>query len=95
MGGPAIDDTRDTPNPIFDRRYAEYGKDEHDMIPFLNLIDVHRELEEAAYVAGLTAAGLDPGIALSATLLFRLLTFWLPTIPGYWAFNRLQKIGAL
>ena len=50
---------------------------------------------EAAYVAGLTAAGLDPGIALSATLLFRLLTFWLPTIPGYWAFNRLQKIGAL
>ena len=50
---------------------------------------------EAAYVAGLTAAGLDPGVALSATLLFRLLTFWLPTIPGYWSFNRLQKIGAL
>ena len=50
---------------------------------------------EAAYVAGLTAAGLDPGVALSATLLFRLLTFWLPTIPGYWSFNRLQKLGAL
>ena len=50
---------------------------------------------EAAYVAGLTAAGLDPGVALSATLLFRLLTFWLPTIPGYWSFNRLQKLGSL
>jgi len=50
---------------------------------------------EVAYVAGLTAAGIDPGIAVSATLLFRLLTFWLPTIPGYWSFNWLQKIGSL
>ncbi len=50
---------------------------------------------EAAYVAGLTLAGLDPGIAVSATLLFRLLTFWLPTLPGYWCFNWLQRVGAL
>ena len=50
---------------------------------------------EVAYVAGLTAAGIDPGIAVSATLLFRLLTFWLPTIPGYWSFNWLQRVGAL
>jgi uncharacterized membrane protein YbhN (UPF0104 family) len=50
---------------------------------------------EAAYVFGLTAAGIDPGVAVSATLLFRLLTFWLPTIPGYWSFNWLQRVGNL
>ena len=50
---------------------------------------------EAAYIAGLTLAGVDASVAVSATLLFRLLTFWLPTIPGYWSFNWLQKVGAL
>ena len=50
---------------------------------------------EAAYVAGLTIAGLDSGVAVSATLLFRLLTFWLPTLPGYWSFNWLQRVGSL
>lgn len=50
---------------------------------------------EAALTAGLTAAGLDGGIALSAVLLYRLVTFWLPTVPGYWAFSWLTKRGAL
>ncbi len=50
---------------------------------------------EAALAAGLTAGGLDAGIAVSAVLLYRLVTFWLPTIPGYWAFNYLTKKGAL
>lgn len=50
---------------------------------------------EAALAAGLTAGGLDGGIAVSAVLLFRLVTFWLPTIPGYWAFNWLQRTGGL
>jgi len=50
---------------------------------------------EAAYVFGLTAAGVDSGVAVSATLLFRLLTFWLPTLPGYWSFNWLQRVGSL
>ncbi len=50
---------------------------------------------EAALAAGLTAAGLDAGIAVSAVLLYRLVTFWLPTVPGYWAFNWLTKKGAL
>jgi uncharacterized protein (TIRG00374 family) len=50
---------------------------------------------ELAYVAGLTAAGLESSVAVSATLLFRLLTFWLPTIPGYWSLNWLQKVGSL
>lgn len=50
---------------------------------------------EAAYIAGLTLAGIDSGVAVSATLLFRLLTFWLPTVPGYFSFNWLQKVGSL
>ncbi len=50
---------------------------------------------EAALAAGLTAGGLDAGIAVSAVLLYRLVTFWIPTIPGYWAFNYLTKKGAL
>jgi uncharacterized membrane protein YbhN (UPF0104 family) len=50
---------------------------------------------EAALAAGLTAGGLDAGIAVSAVLLYRLVTFWLPTVPGYWAFNWLTKKGAL
>ena len=50
---------------------------------------------EAALAAGLTATGMEAQIAISATLLFRLLTFWLPTIPGWLAFGRLQKAGDL
>ena len=50
---------------------------------------------EAALAAGLTAAGLPGGIAVSSVLLFRLITFWIPTIPGYAAFNWLTKKGYL
>ena len=50
---------------------------------------------EAALAAGLTAAGLDAGVAVSAVLLYRLVTFWLPTIPGYWAFTHLTKKNLL
>jgi len=50
---------------------------------------------EAALAAGLTAAGIDPGIAISATLVFRLITFWIPTIPGWFAFQNLQRTGNL
>lgn len=50
---------------------------------------------EAALAAGLTAAGLDAGLAVSSVLLYRLVTFWLPTVPGYWAFNYLTKKNAL
>ena len=50
---------------------------------------------EAAIAAGLTAAGIDGGIAVSSTLLFRVLTFWIPTIPGWLAFNSLQKSNDL
>jgi uncharacterized protein (TIRG00374 family) len=50
---------------------------------------------EAALAAGLTAAGLPGGVAVSSVLLFRLITFWIPTVPGYFAFNWLTKKGAL
>jgi uncharacterized membrane protein YbhN (UPF0104 family) len=50
---------------------------------------------EAALAAGLTAGGLDAGLAVSAVLGFRLITFWLPTLPGYWSFNWLTRNGAL
>ena len=50
---------------------------------------------EAALAAGLTAAGIDSGIAISATLVFRLATFWFPTIPGWFAFQNLQRTGDL
>lgn len=50
---------------------------------------------EAALAAGLTATGIPSGVAISATLLFRLVTFWLPTIPGWFAFNALRRRQAL
>ena len=50
---------------------------------------------EAALAAGLTTAGIDAGVAVSATLLFRFWTFWFPTIPGWLAFNNLQRTGDL
>jgi uncharacterized protein (TIRG00374 family) len=50
---------------------------------------------EAALSAGLTAAGIPGGLAVSSVLLFRLVTFWLPTIPGWFSFNALQKAELL
>ncbi|MFC7219814.1 flippase-like domain-containing protein [Streptomyces polyrhachis] len=50
---------------------------------------------ELALTAGLTAAGLKPDTALSAVLLFRLLTFWLPVLPGWASFTYLSRKGAL
>lgn len=50
---------------------------------------------EAALSAGLTAAGVPGGLAVSSVLLFRLVTFWLPTIPGWFSFNSLQRNGYL
>jgi uncharacterized membrane protein YbhN (UPF0104 family) len=50
---------------------------------------------EVALSAGLTATGLGNGTALSAVLLFRLLTFWLPVPVGWVAFTYLQRKQAL
>jgi glycosyltransferase 2 family protein len=46
---------------------------------------------EAALSAGLTAAGLPGATAVSAVLLFRTLTFWLPIPVGWGAFNYLER----
>ncbi|MDT0331155.1 lysylphosphatidylglycerol synthase transmembrane domain-containing protein [Nocardiopsis lambiniae] len=51
---------------------------------------------EAALIGGLTAvAGVPTPMALSAVLLFRVLTFWLPVLPGWGAFAYLQRREAL
>ncbi|MEY2634200.1 MAG: hypothetical protein RIS75_140, partial [Actinomycetota bacterium] len=50
---------------------------------------------ETVLTAGLVATGVDGGIAVSAVLLYRLLTFWLPTIPGWFAFQHLIRRGSL
>jgi uncharacterized membrane protein YbhN (UPF0104 family) len=46
---------------------------------------------EAALTAGLTAAGVPGAVAISAVLLFRLLTFWLPVPLGWAALNFLER----
>jgi uncharacterized protein (TIRG00374 family) len=50
---------------------------------------------EGALTLGLTVAGLPAGTATSAVLLFRLLTFWLPVLPGWAAFAYLQRKNAV
>jgi uncharacterized membrane protein YbhN (UPF0104 family) len=50
---------------------------------------------EAALSAGLTAAGMPGAKAVSAVLLFRLATFWLPVPVGWVAMNYLQRKDAL
>ncbi len=46
---------------------------------------------EGALSVGLTISGLPAETATSAVLLFRLLTFWLPVLPGWGAFAYLQR----
>ena len=50
---------------------------------------------EAALVAGLVAIGTTPGVALAVTLGYRVATFWLPIVPGWFAFHHLQRHGAI
>ena len=50
---------------------------------------------EAALVAGLLGAGMPVGPALAAVSTFRLLTFWLPILPGIAAFRYLRRSGAI
>jgi uncharacterized membrane protein YbhN (UPF0104 family) len=46
---------------------------------------------EAALIGGLVAAGLDNTVAVPAVFLYRLATFWLPVLPGWIAFQWLQR----
>ena len=46
--------------------------------------------------AGLTiAAGVDSSTAVSAVLLYRIMTYWLPIPAGYIALQRLQANDAI
>lgn len=50
---------------------------------------------ETALAAGLTAAGVPSGLAVSAVLIFRLVSFWLPIPFGYVTWTALQRRGSL
>ncbi|MBV9410924.1 MAG: flippase-like domain-containing protein [Acidimicrobiia bacterium] len=46
---------------------------------------------EAALVAGLTHVGVLDGKAVASVLTFRLLTYWLPILPGYLSLRYLRR----
>ncbi|MFR9674296.1 flippase-like domain-containing protein [Streptomyces sp. TR06-5] len=50
---------------------------------------------EAALIAGLITFGVPKEVATPAVLLFRLMTFWLPVLPGWLAFTQLTRKDAL
>ncbi|MFF3626179.1 lysylphosphatidylglycerol synthase domain-containing protein [Streptomyces sp. NPDC002164] len=50
---------------------------------------------EPALTLGLIAVGLPKEVAAPAVLLYRLLTLWLPVLPGWLCFNHLTRKGAL
>jgi undecaprenyl-diphosphatase len=46
---------------------------------------------EAALIAGLTGIGMPAGPAVSAVLLYRLATYWLPVAPGWLSWRALLR----
>ncbi|MFE0425360.1 YbhN family protein [Streptomyces sp. NPDC058953] len=50
---------------------------------------------EGALILGLIAAGVPKDVATAAVLLYRILTLWLPVLPGWLAFSHLSRKGAL
>lgn len=46
---------------------------------------------EAGIYAGLSVVGVGSTDAMTITLLYRLITYWIPTIPGYYYFWSLRK----
>ena len=50
---------------------------------------------EAAMIAAMTALGLDASIAVPTVFLYRIATFWLPILPGFFALRRLEADGSL
>ena len=50
---------------------------------------------ELALIAGLTATGMNPGVATSVAILFRVLTYWLRVPIGWLAMRYLQHKGEL
>jgi uncharacterized protein (TIRG00374 family) len=50
---------------------------------------------EVGLVTGLTAAGVPSPTAVAAVLTYRLITFWLPPVPGWFATRHLLADGSL
>ncbi|MCF3962221.1 lysylphosphatidylglycerol synthase domain-containing protein [Streptomyces fuscigenes] len=50
---------------------------------------------DGALTLGLLAVGLPKEVAAPAVLLFRLMTLWLPVLPGWICFNQLTRRGSL
>ena len=50
---------------------------------------------EGVLIGALTLAGLPAETAAPAVLLFRLLTFWLPVLPGWISYSYLNRKGSL
>ncbi|MFF3324743.1 lysylphosphatidylglycerol synthase domain-containing protein [Streptomyces sp. NPDC002889] len=50
---------------------------------------------EGALTFGLVLAGVPKEVAAPAVLLYRMMTLWLPVLPGWFAFNHLTRKGAL
>ena len=50
---------------------------------------------EAALVLGLIWAGVDAGPAVAAALLARVVSFWVPMVPGWFALRRLERAEVL
>jgi len=50
---------------------------------------------EAAMIASLAGFGMDHGPAVGAVLTFRLATFWLPILPGWYTFLWMERNGEL
>ena len=46
---------------------------------------------EAGIYSGLVLVGVNTGDAFTITLIYRLLTYWIPIIPGYYYFYSLRK----
>jgi undecaprenyl-diphosphatase len=46
---------------------------------------------EAGLVAGFAGVGLDSGVAVAAVLCYRLVTYWLPILPGWLSFHLLER----
>jgi uncharacterized membrane protein YbhN (UPF0104 family) len=50
---------------------------------------------EGALTFGLVVAGVPKEVAAPAVLMYRMMTLWLPVLPGWFAFNHLTRKGAL
>jgi len=46
---------------------------------------------EMGIYSGLVLTGIEPSVAISITLLYRFVSYWLPILPGYYYFRSLKK----